>query len=132
MKLLKRSLVLSCGVSASAIVLAINAEAASFIIVNGQTETTTQTLDTTGNIGTVEEGDAIDVASGNGIEGTAGGVTVNNAGSVASGDASGISADNSGNTITNSGDAHRAKMDFAFRCKMRTSHCSASNRTIAC
>ena len=127
MKLLKRSLILSCGVSASALVLAINAGADSFTIVNGQTVTTTQILDTTGNVGTVEEGGVIDVLTGNGIEGTANGVTVNNAGSVTSGDNTGIfvlgestvtnsgmavgngfagiDADGTGNTITNSGSA---------------------------
>ena len=125
MKLLKRSLILSCGVSASALVLAINAGADSFTIVNGQTVTTTQTLDTTGNVGTVENGGVIHVTNGNGIEGTANGVTVNNAGSVTSGDSygifvlgestvtnsgtatgyDGILAFGSGNTITNSGTA---------------------------
>ena len=104
MKLLKRSLILSCGVSASALVLAINAGADSFTIVNGQTVTTTQTLDTTGNVGTVEEGGVIDVLTGNGIEGTANGVTVNNAGSVTSGDNNGIFVLGE-STVTNSGTA---------------------------
>ncbi|WP_395663480.1 autotransporter domain-containing protein [Aestuariivirga sp.] len=124
MYLFKRSIILSCVVSAYALVLAINAGADSFTIVNGQTVTTTQTLSTTGNIGTVENGGVIDVTNGNGIEGTANGVTVNNAGSVTSGDARGISvlgestvtntgtttgglygiaANGTGNTITNSG-----------------------------
>ena len=104
MKLLKRSLILSCGVSASALVLAINAGADSFTIVNGQTVTTTQTLDTTGNVGTVEEGGVIDVLTGNGIEGTANGVTVNNAGSVTGGDNTGIFVLGD-STVANSGTA---------------------------
>ncbi len=125
MKLLKRSLVLSCGVSASALVLAINAGANDFPITTGNSPVTvTQTL-TTGEVGTVQEGGVIDVTSGNGIEATAAGVTVNNAGSVTSGDKNGIlvlgestvtntgtvtgggengiAAFGNGNTITNSG-----------------------------
>jgi hypothetical protein len=89
MKLLKRSLILSCGVSASALVLAINAGADSFTIVNGQTVTTTQFLDTTGNVGTLEEGGVID-ALDDGIYGYANGVTVDNAGSVTSADRNAI------------------------------------------
>jgi hypothetical protein len=126
MDLFKRIIILSCVVSAYALVLPINAGADSFTIVNGQTVTTTQTLDTTGNIGTVEEGGVIRVGTGNGIDGIANGVTVNNAGSVrsfyaygifvlgestvtnsgtATGGQYGIYAEGSNNTITNSGTA---------------------------
>ncbi len=60
MKLLKRSLVLSCGVSASALVLAINAGANDFKITTADSPvTTTQTLNTTGNVGTVQAGGVI-------------------------------------------------------------------------
>ena len=84
MKLLKRSLVLSCGVSASALVLAINAGANDFTITTADSPVNvTQTL-TTGEVGTVETGGVINVTSGKGIEATADGVTVNNAGSVTS------------------------------------------------
>lgn len=126
MNLFKRSIILSCIVSASTLVLAINAGATDFTITPSPPAaitTTTQQLGT-GDVGTVQEGGAIDVLTGNGIEGTANGVTVNNAGSVTSGDARGISvlgestvtntgtttgglygiaANGTGNTITNSG-----------------------------
>ena len=126
MYLFKRSIILSCIVSASTLVLAINAGATDFTITPSPPAaitTTTQQLGT-GDVGTVQEGGAIDVLTGNGIEGTANGVTVNNAGSVTSGDARGISvlgestvtntgtttgglygiaANGTGNTITNSG-----------------------------
>ncbi|WP_395664244.1 hypothetical protein, partial [Aestuariivirga sp.] len=93
MNLFKRSIILSCIVSASTLVLAINAGATDFTITPSPPAaitTTTQQLGT-GDVGTVQEGGAIDVLTGNGIEGTANGVTVNNAGSVTSGDARGIS-----------------------------------------
>ncbi|MEI7601295.1 MAG: hypothetical protein WCJ41_18505 [Aestuariivirga sp.] len=55
MNLLKRSLILSCGASASALVLAINAGATDFTITPSPPApitTDTQILDTTGNLGT--------------------------------------------------------------------------------
>jgi len=107
MNLLKRSFFLSCGASASALVLAINAGATDFTVTPSPPAaitTTPQILDTTGNVGTVEEGGVINVTSGNGIEATADGVTVNNAGSVTSGDDTAIAVMNN-STVINSGSA---------------------------
>jgi hypothetical protein len=64
--------------------------------------TATQILDAYGDVGTVEEGGVIDVTSDYGIEATADGVTVNNAGSVTGGSISGIKILNN-STVNNSG-----------------------------
>ena len=106
MKLWKRSLVLSCGLLASALVLAISARANDFTVTPSPPAaitTTTQQLGT-GDVGTVENGGVIDVTNGSGIAGTANGVTVNNAGSVTSGDNAGIFVLGE-STVTNSGTA---------------------------
>jgi hypothetical protein len=98
---------LSCGVAASAIMLAQAASADDFTIVAGQpVTTTTQILDTEGDVGTVEAGGVIDVPNGNGIQATADGVIVDNAGDVTGTGAgfAGIRLLN-GNTVTNSGTA---------------------------
>jgi hypothetical protein len=104
MNRLKNSLVLSCGVFASALALAINAGATDFTVAPGTPVYVTRYLDTTGDAGTVEEGGVIDVPNGlgNGITGTTNGVTVNNAGSVASDGASGVYVLGE-STVTNSG-----------------------------
>jgi uncharacterized protein with beta-barrel porin domain len=106
MNLTKHSLILFCGLSASGMGLAAKAEADSFTITpSPPAAITTTTLSLgAGDVGTVEQGGVIDVINGNGIEGTADGVTVNNAGSVTSGDASGISVLGE-STVTNSGTA---------------------------
>lgn len=82
---LSRSWVLSCGVAASVIILAHPAAAASFTIIDGQTVTVTQTLNTAGDVGTVQQGGSI-LPNGAGlvfgIQATADNVTINNAGTV--------------------------------------------------
>ncbi|MGB9144069.1 MAG: autotransporter domain-containing protein [Aestuariivirga sp.] len=100
---LRPNWLLSCGVAASTLALAQAAWASDFTIVNGQTVNITQTLNITGDVGTVEAGGTIDVPGGGAIaiEGTANGVTVDNAGMVKGGDR-GINVLDS-NTITNSG-----------------------------
>ena len=105
MNLTKHSLVLFCGLSASGMGVAAKADADSFTITPSPPAAITTTLSLgAGDVGTVEQGGVIDVITGNGIEGTADGVTVNNAGSVTSGDASGISVLGE-STVTNSGTA---------------------------
>ena len=106
---LNRNWVLSCGVAASAILLAQAAVASDFTIVNGQTVTTTQILNTTGDVGTVQAGGTINVAAGGGIDATVNGVTIINSGTASGSDlfpflSSGIAALDY-NAITNSGTA---------------------------
>jgi hypothetical protein len=122
MKLWKRSLVLSCGLLVSALVLAISARANDFTVTPSPPAaitTTTQQLGT-GDVGTVENGGVVDVTNGSGIAGTANGVTVNNAGSVTSGDNAGIFVLGE-STVTNSGTATGYDGIFA----------NGSNNTIA-
>jgi uncharacterized protein with beta-barrel porin domain len=104
MSKLKLGLILSCSISTPVLILADKALADSFTISPGTTVNLTMSL-ITGEFGTVEEGGVIASTTGNGIEGTADGVIVNNAGSVTGGDFfSGLYV--LGNsTITNSGSA---------------------------
>jgi hypothetical protein len=97
-----RKRILSCGVAAAAVVLAQAAIAGDFTIVNGQVVTTTQVLDTPGDVGTVEAGGTVNVPAGNGIEAGVDGVTITNAGDVTAGGIYGIVAGNA-NSITNTG-----------------------------
>ena len=85
MSKLKLSLILSCSISTPVLILADKALADSFTISPGTTVNLTMSL-TTGEFGTVEEGGVIASPTGNGIEGIADGVIVNNAGSVTGGD----------------------------------------------
>ena len=92
------------GVGVSAILCALSASASDFTIVDGQTEITTQILDTPGDVGTVEAGGVIDVLGGHAIEATASGVNINNAGTLTGGGGAGISVlGQSNNSIINSG-----------------------------
>ena len=104
MNLRKHSLVLFCGLSASGMSLAAKADAYSFTITpSPPAAITTDTLYLgAGDVVTVEQGGVIDVTSGYGIESTADGVTVNNAGSVTGGSISGIKILNN-STVNNSG-----------------------------
>ena len=99
MKPIYRHVLLSCSVAVSAFSLARHALAADFTIINGQTVTTTQTLNP-GEVGTVQDGGTIDVSGARGIVGNDG-ITVINDG-VVKGNDTGIFAYNN-NSITNSG-----------------------------
>jgi uncharacterized protein with beta-barrel porin domain len=118
------------GAALGALLISSGAHAASFTIVNGQTATTTQTLNSTGDVGTIESGGAISTSGNLGVFSTglnnavnnngtvttlgsfASGIvsggdnaSINNSGTITTsgGGAEGILSDGSGATITNSG-----------------------------
>ena len=93
---------LYCGVALTALLIPGVAQAGSFTITSGSTVTSTQTLNTTSDVGKVDLGGTINVPAGDGIKITVDGVTVDNAGSI-SGSTFGINAPFSTNTFTNSG-----------------------------
>ena len=99
----KLNLRLYCGVALCALLVPGVALSASFTIVNGQTVTTTQTLNSVGDVGTVLQGGTINVPAGNGISTSVSGITINNAGSVTGGNSIGIYGFGNTNFITNSG-----------------------------
>ena len=92
---------LLAGVAAVANSVATDSRADSFTIINGQTANSTQILNTPGDVGTVQQGGTINSGAAAGIQASANGVTIYNAGSV-TGLSRGIEAIG-GNTITNSG-----------------------------
>lgn len=112
MRLSFRNGLLLAGVATSAFALCSTAQADSFTIVNGQTVTTTQTLNNAGDTGTVQAGGAIAVTgTDNAIEASAEEVTINNHGMVSSAGIAGstihvtsakVTINNFG-TVTNSG-----------------------------
>lgn len=99
MKPLHCRFILCCGVAISTLALVQHAGADSFTIPNGVTAFGTQVLNTPGDVGTVEAGGGISTLN-IGIQATADGVTINNAGGVV-GETAILGSNN--NTITNSG-----------------------------